>query len=52
MLDLDMSPNNIFQKNRMGTSISSIDNRKKKDYQNISLVERQPESGRIQNQLI
>ena len=46
MLDRGMPPNKIFQKNRMGMSRSSIYNRKKKYDQNITLVERQPGSGR------
>ena len=46
MLDRGMSPNKIFQENKMGMSRSSIYNRKKKYDQNISLVERQPGSGR------
>ena len=46
MLDRDMSPNKIFQENKMGMSRSNILNRKKKYDQNISLVERQPGSGR------
>ena len=46
MLDRGMSPNKIFQENKMSMSRSSIYNRKKKYDQNISLVERQPESGR------
>ena len=46
MLDRGMSLNKIFQANKMGMSRSSIYNRKKKYDQNISLVERQPGSGR------
>ena len=46
MLDRGMSPNKIFQENKMGMSRSSIYNRKKKYDQNISLVERQPGSER------
>ena len=46
MLDRGMSPNKNFQENKMGMSRSNIYNRKKKYDQNISLVERQPGSGR------
>ena len=42
-----MSPNKIFQENKMGMSRSSIYNRKKKYGQNIYLVVRQPGSRRI-----
>ena len=46
MLDRGMSPNKIFQENKMDMSRSSIYNRKNKNDQNISLVERQHELGR------
>ena len=46
MFDRGMSPHKIFQENKMGMSRSSIYNKNKKYDQNISLVERQPESGR------